>query len=135
MNRFSLQSLLGCIPVRPRFGWLIFLFTLLLTACTANTLTEPAPTKDITDAQAGKSLYENFCLSCHGPSGKGNGPAATTLHPQPADLTALLLTHDDEYLAMRIAEGKQGTAMVAWKHVLNEAQIRQIVAYLRAEMK
>ncbi|MCS6994501.1 MAG: cytochrome c [Anaerolineales bacterium] len=104
-----------------------------LTACAGDTDTATTSAPEATDAHAGKTLYENFCLSCHGPSGKGDGPAAATLHPQPADLMALLQTHDDASLTTRIAEGKAGTAMPAWRDVLNETQIRQILAYLRAE--
>lgn len=110
----------------------VFLALLLLTACGGGSQSNAASSDAPLDAQAGKTLYENFCLSCHGPAGKGDGPAASTLQPKPADLSALLQTHDDEYFAARISEGKEGTAMAAWKNVLNEAQIRQIVAYLRA---
>lgn len=124
----------GRPPMRRRFSLLVvlFLFLLLPTACGGSVQTvEPSPNEP-TDAQAGKTLYENFCLSCHGPAGKGDGPAASTLQPPPADLTALLLSKDDAYLSARILEGKEGTAMAAWKNALSETQIRQIVAYLRA---
>ncbi len=105
----------------------LFVSLSLLTGCNGN-----SPKATISsDTQTGQTLYENFCLSCHGPAGKGDGPAASTLQPRPADLAALLQTHDDKYLAARISEGKEGTAMVAWKNVLSEAQIGQIVAYLR----
>lgn len=110
----------------------LFLFLSLLTACGGSSQTVEASSDGPPDAQAGKTLYQNFCLSCHGPTGRGDGPAASTLNPQPSDLTVLLKAQDDAYFVTRIAEGKPGTAMVAWKNVLNEAQIQQIVAYLRA---
>ena len=44
----------------------------------------PEPTKT-----SGKDLYAEFCASCHGPSGKGDGPAAAGLSRAPADLTTL----------------------------------------------
>lgn len=120
--------------MRRQFSLLLVLFLslLLLTACGEGRPTQAISSESPPDAQAGKTLYENFCLSCHGPAGKGDGPAASTLQPKPADLAALLQSQDDAYLAARIAEGKDGTAMSAWKNVLSEAQIRQIVAYLRA---
>lgn len=115
--------------MRSSFSLFLVLFVSLslLTGCSeSNELAVVS-----SDAEAGKALYENFCLSCHGPTGKGDGPAAATLQPRPADLAALLQTHDDKYLAARISEGKEGTAMVAWKNALSDAQIGQIVAYLR----
>lgn len=119
-----------------RFFLLILTALLLLaalTGCGGELAGGETVSSEPPDPQAGQRLYENFCLSCHGPRGKGDGPAAASLHPRPADLTALLPTCDDDTLAARIAEGKDGTAMAAWKNVLNETQIRQIVAYLRTQ--
>jgi len=36
---------------------------------------------------AGESLYGDLCASCHGPRGRGDGPAATGSQPPPADLS------------------------------------------------
>ena len=37
----------------------------------------------------GRDLYMRYCASCHGISGKGDGPAAEAMQPRPADLTRL----------------------------------------------
>jgi len=37
----------------------------------------------------GRDLFVRYCVSCHGVSGKGDGPAAAALQPPPADLTRL----------------------------------------------
>ena len=37
----------------------------------------------------GPDLYHAHCAACHGPEGKGNGPAAAALKTKPADLTIL----------------------------------------------
>ena len=42
---------------------------------------EPEPT--------GAEDFANYCASCHGAGGKGDGPAAATLDKRPADLTQL----------------------------------------------
>jgi mono/diheme cytochrome c family protein len=39
--------------------------------------------------EIGKFEYLNSCASCHGPSGKGDGPVARALNRSPADLTKL----------------------------------------------
>ena len=37
----------------------------------------------------GKKLYEEYCASCHGAGGKGDGPDAATLKEKLSDLTQL----------------------------------------------
>jgi mono/diheme cytochrome c family protein len=49
------------------------------------------------DAQAGKETYQRYCASCHGESAKGDGPAATALHPPPTDLTTLTKRHEGKF--------------------------------------
>jgi mono/diheme cytochrome c family protein len=35
----------------------------------------------------GKELFEKNCVSCHGPAGHGDGPAAGTMNPRPRNFT------------------------------------------------
>ena len=49
----------------------------LLAAC--------APERQV----SGRALYADYCASCHGPKGQGDGPAAAGLGKAPADLTRL----------------------------------------------
>ena len=37
----------------------------------------------------GRDMFGQYCASCHGLSGKGDGPLATTLKKPPADLTQI----------------------------------------------
>ena len=41
------------------------------------------------DAAAGELLYGQFCATCHGMRGEGNGPMAPVLLVQPSDLTSM----------------------------------------------
>ncbi len=38
---------------------------------------------------AGRALYDQYCVSCHGADGRGDGPAAEGLARRPADLTGI----------------------------------------------
>ncbi len=80
--------------------------------------------------EAGKRLYRAHCAVCHGPEGRGDGPAALSLTPRPADLrrTARM---PDALLFSRITEGLPGTAMPAFRDVLTEEERWHVVNYLR----
>lgn len=39
--------------------------------------------------ERGRKLYNQYCASCHGPTGKGDGPVAAALKSPPPDLTAI----------------------------------------------
>ncbi|MGD1095557.1 MAG: c-type cytochrome [Bryobacteraceae bacterium] len=43
----------------------------------------------------GKGMFMEYCAVCHGPEGKGNGPAASALKKAPADLTQLAAHSSD----------------------------------------
>ncbi len=42
---------------------------------------------DASSIAAGEELFGLYCASCHGETGKGDGPAAAGLDPQPASLS------------------------------------------------
>ncbi|MBK5926627.1 hypothetical protein CCR87_04560 [Rhodobaculum claviforme] len=51
----------------------------LVAACT------PQPPAEV----AGRTLFDQNCAVCHGPGGRGDGPAAVGITPAPIDLTLL----------------------------------------------
>lgn len=84
---------------------------------------------------AGQTIYQTNCASCHGEGGAGDGPAAATLDPPPQDLAENIDGLDDSYLFWRIAEGGGmepfNSAMPAWKGILSEDEIWQVISYMR----
>lgn len=83
------------------------------------------------NAAAGRQLYQQSCVVCHGARGLGDGPAAFALNPRPVNLQLHVPQHPDGFLEYWIAEGVAGTQMPSWKGELTEAQRWQIVRYLR----
>jgi mono/diheme cytochrome c family protein len=79
----------------------------------------------------GAIVFKINCASCHGPQGHGDGPAGFALDPKPEDLSKLRVIVRDDYLYWRINKGRDGTAMVAWKGVLTDKQIWQVVAFIK----
>ena len=55
------------------------------------------------DADAGKATYMTNCLSCHGDTGKGDGPVGAVLQPPPRDLSK------DDFKFDTDSDGKMGT--------------------------
>lgn len=88
---------------------------------------EPEPLDMSPEAIArGERLFDITCVSCHGVDGYGS-PMAPALN------NALLLdTTSDAQLRQIIAMGISGTVMPAWGGRFSEAQINDIIAYLRS---
>jgi mono/diheme cytochrome c family protein len=85
---------------------------------------------DANAATAGAVVFKANCEACHGPEGHGDGPAGVALDPAPKNLAELQATAGDDYLYWRVNAGKEGTSMVAWKGVLTDEQIWQVVAFI-----
>ena len=90
---------------------------------------------DAETLNAGKRLFNANCASCHGESGRGDGPAAAGLNPRPANIArfARMPMASDAYLYWTIGEGGTpvGSAMPPFKDVLSEEEISRIMLYLR----
>ncbi|WP_373505132.1 cytochrome c [Aestuariivirga sp.] len=64
------------------------------------------------DVAAGRAEFQNSCMSCHGDTGKGNGPLAKYLTIKPADLTLLSKNNNGEYPFLRVFQTIDGRAVV-----------------------
>lgn len=80
---------------------------------------------------AGKQIFTTTCAPCHGPSGRGDGPAAVALNPRPANFSSSAIAGDsDGALFWKLSEGRG--AMVAFKSTLSETQRWELVSYIRS---
>ena len=79
----------------------------------------------------GKAAYEKYCLVCHGPQGKGDGPAGRALKPPAADFTSAESKKKPKADLLQIVEnGKPGTAMGPWKNQLSQAELNELMDYV-----
>lgn len=81
----------------------------------------------------GRAIYQANCLTCHGPGGRGDGPAAASLDRPPADLTAgHAAAHRDEDMFFWVQNGIAGSPMPAFGGELSDAEIRDVLGYVRS---
>jgi cytochrome c553 len=79
-----------------------------------------------------------FCGPCHGPAGKGDGPAAASLNPKPRNFTdgKYMNTRTDAQLINVIKNGsaaeKFSPMMVGYGSMVNDQEIKEIVAFIRS---
>jgi mono/diheme cytochrome c family protein len=62
---------------------------------------ETAPAQP-TSAASGEEMYKSYCAACHGPQGKGNGPAASEFKTPPPDLTMLAKRNNGKFPDARV---------------------------------
>ncbi len=81
---------------------------------------------------SGEALFQRHCTSCHGGSGHGNGPAASALSIQPANLTdphTSLHTAGDIF--WWLTHGKPPGIMPGFANVLTEDDRWDLINFLR----
>ncbi len=77
------------------------------------------------DISLGANIYSEKCAACHG--SKGEGVTAPALgNPM------LLATATDHFLRYAIAEGRDGTPMLAFKDSLSDDELDAVTAFLRS---
>jgi len=104
-----------------------------------------APAAYAGDAAAGKGKYDTLCFTCHGATGKGDGPAGAALNPPPRDFTQgdFILDADgngtpgedaDLVLVIKDGAGKYGgnPVMAPWGAAMTDDDVNNVVAYVRS---
>ena len=106
-----------------------FLLTHLMLPAFAAAATEPSSS----GGEAGRRIYEQHCMECHGSQGRGDGVKAASLSPRPGNLvSAATSSKSDKDLLKIIANGRPRTAMPAWKDRLSEEDQREVLRYIRS---
>jgi mono/diheme cytochrome c family protein len=80
---------------------------------------------------AAKAIFNDQCVSCHGETGKGDGPDAMMYDPQPADLSDAHMMSEmtDGEIFYKITEGRK--PMPSFKTKFTDEQRWQLVHYVR----
>ena len=89
----------------------------------------PIPS-DETSLAAGKVVFTAQCLSCHGPAGRGDGPAAKDLNPKPRNLSeAAIQSQTDGAIFWKITEGRK--PMPTFDKLITDDERWNVVNFVR----
>lgn len=88
----------------------------------------------------GKVIYKEYCMQCHGATGKGDGPAAANLEPKPAIHANIAFDQvPTEYLYNMINHGGaamgKSANMPYWGLTIGQQGVADVMAYLKATFK
>jgi mono/diheme cytochrome c family protein len=107
------------------FSRLICLAAILVVACSLVVMAQTAPAAapqaakpeikhvpaTYTDPSSGKEMYKQYCASCHGLDGKGDGPAQPALKVPATNLTTLSLKNGGMFPGAHISAVLQGDSL------------------------
>lgn len=85
----------------------------------------------------GAEVFAQNCVTCHGPKGDGDGPAAAGLNPKPRKLSdkAVMSKLSDEQIATVIKKGGPAVGksplMPPWAQ-FDDATVKGLVAHIRS---
>jgi len=111
-------------------GTKVFSLMAVLTVVSVSPVTIAAPSGN---PESGRKIYLESCQSCHGPTGKGDSDMALYLTPPPSDLSAKpTQAKTDAELRTIILQGRPGTAMASFYGAFEEAQLNDLITYIRS---
>lgn len=135
----------GCIAQHdPRADWEKFAAEQAIANKPEQTLTEdgkiptPAPAGDAVAQDPIDAKYQQFCASCHGPQGAGDGVAGASLNPKPRNFVTWndANSSNDEYIAKVIRDGGAAVGkspnMAAWGGVLSAEELTGMVEKVKS---
>jgi mono/diheme cytochrome c family protein len=115
---------------------------LALLACNPSTFDGPMTFGDrvvpVATLERGKDLYNRYCATCHGYSGRADTPQARQLDPRPSDLSLAQFKRvetpgglpSDAELGRIITNGIPGTGMPPWPQ-LQGTDLDAVIQYLK----
>ena len=96
----------------------------------------PAATSTPDELAAARDLYKTNCSKCHQDSGKGGKVTVDGKNINAHDLTSdKMKKRDDDKFRDDVLEGSPDDGMPAFKGKLTDAQISDIIKYIRTDLQ
>ena len=84
----------------------------------------------------GRPVFAQYCATCHGDTGKGDGQNASNLVPPPPDFTASKALADTAYVRRVLTEGSAAVGRSPlsppWGRTLSPQQVDYLILYCQA---
>ena len=95
----------------------------------------PVSPKAAPDLDRAATLYQTQCAACHGPEGRGDGPAGAAMEPAPTDFTDQARYNGRSLLGLHttITQGVDGTGMAAYGDTLSDEDRWALAFYVGAK--
>ena len=90
----------------------VALFVAVTAPAFAQSTIKKEPLRPINDV-SGAATFNAYCTVCHGPSGKGDGPAAKAFVKPPADLTQIAKRNNGKFSPNAVKMHITGDTVVA----------------------
>ncbi len=113
----------------------------LFSASTGRAADDAAAKVAAADAAKGAQVFAQYCATCHGPQGAGDGPVGKTLNPPPRNFQTAEFKYGgtDQAIFEVISNGaasKGGSPLMApWGAVIPEADRWALVKFVRSLKK
>jgi mono/diheme cytochrome c family protein len=96
----------------------------------------PLPSATIDELASGRKIYSVSCQNCHKENGKGGPTEIEGKKIEPEDLTsAKIKGFSDEKILGYIMNGVEDEGMPAFKGRLSEAEMRDVLKFIRVELQ
>jgi mono/diheme cytochrome c family protein len=85
-------------------------------------------------AQSAKSVYAQACATCHGPKGKGDGPAGQVMTPPLAPFSTALKGKSDNWIGTVISKGGPAVGLSPGMPPhpnLSGSQVKELTQYIK----
>lgn len=92
------MSCVSCLAMLPCMSKRIVIAIMMLSGAGA---AATAGAQDFS-GYGGEQLYQRFCASCHGASGRGDGPVAKSIRVETPDLTRITQRHGGTFPAAQV---------------------------------
>ncbi|ETX01233.1 MAG: hypothetical protein ETSY1_08080 [Candidatus Entotheonella factor] len=113
-------------------GGALGLSVVLVDAYPTTYIKNPLP-RETQVVERGAALFLTHCSVCHGQTGRGNGPAAAGLNPQPANLTSPHVDdHTDGDIFWWLNYGIAGSAMPSFQDTLSDTERWELIRFIRS---
>ena len=85
---------------------------------------------DMDSIRRGRSLYNTYCISCHGPYGRGDGIEGEIIKGTPKDLSKL--SHKVEALRFFLVKTENANSMPGWRPFFTERNVVDLGHYIES---